>query len=60
MATTTTATTEAGAADSKRVQFGRARWIWPVIIFLALLPVIGGKTGLISNYGFLQLSLMIV
>jgi branched-chain amino acid transport system permease protein len=27
---------------------------------LALLPIIGGKTGLISNYGFLQLSLMIV
>ena len=25
-----------------------------------LLPLIGGKTGLISNYGFLQLSLMIV
>ena len=30
------------------------------LIFLALLPVIGGKTGLIGNYGFLQLSLMVV
>jgi len=27
---------------------------------LALLPLVGGKTGLISNFGFLQLSLMIV
>ena len=30
------------------------------VIAVALLPIIGGKTGLISNYTFLQLSLMIV
>lgn len=40
--------------------FGRGRWVWAVVIFLALLPIIGGKTGLIGNYGFLQLSLMVV
>src|SRR5882724_1082134 len=36
---------------------------WPLLLFLAgmaLLPLLGGKGGLISNYGFLQLSLMIV
>ncbi len=31
-----------------------------LVVVLALLPIIGGKTGLISNDGFLQLSLMIV
>ena len=34
-------------------------WIGGSLV-LALLPLIGGKTGLISNYDFLQLSLMIV
>ena len=35
-------------------------WIWIGLAGLALLPLVGGKTGLISNFGFLQLSLMIV
>ncbi len=36
------------------------KWIWLGVIFAALLPLIGGQTGLISNFYFLQLSLMIV
>jgi branched-chain amino acid transport system permease protein len=40
--------------------FGRGRWLWAALILLALLPIIGGATGLIGNYGFLQLSLMVV
>src|SRR5262245_13468691 len=39
---------------------GRGRWLWAGVILLALLPAIGGSTGLIGNYGFLQLSLMVV
>jgi branched-chain amino acid transport system permease protein len=35
-------------------------WIWLGIAVAALLPLIGGRTGLISNFYFLQLSLMIV
>ena len=58
MTSTTTAAGEGGAV--KRLSLGQGRWVWAVVIVLALLPVIGGKTGLISNYGFLQLSLMIV
>jgi branched-chain amino acid transport system permease protein len=59
MATTTTASDIPGAKE-RTVAFGRRRWLWLALLVLALLPVIGGKTGLISNYGFLQLSLMIV
>jgi branched-chain amino acid transport system permease protein len=59
MATTTT-TVNGVSAEVHRGSSGRAWWVWGVLIFLALLPLIGGKTGLISNYGFLQLSLMIV
>jgi branched-chain amino acid transport system permease protein len=58
MATTTTA--NGVSAEPPRRAFVRAWWIWAVLAILALLPFIGGKTGLISNYGFLQLSLMIV
>ena len=39
---------------------GRGYWLAATVIVLALLPLLGGKTGIISNYGFLQLSLMIV
>jgi branched-chain amino acid transport system permease protein len=56
------ATTTASAispAVQERPRAGR-KWIWALLLFAVLLPVIGGKTGLISNYGFLQLSLMIV
>jgi branched-chain amino acid transport system permease protein len=57
MATTTTAN---GLAAGRRAIVGQGRWLWAGLVILALLPLIGGKTGLISNYGFLQLSLMIV
>src|ERR1700674_347085 len=60
MATTTTAN---GLPEKKRsglLATAQVRWLWIVLAVLALLPLIGGKTGLISNYGFLQLSLMIV
>ena len=60
MATTTTAN---GLAEKKRsglLATAQTRWLWTALVFLALLPLIGGKTGLISNYTFLQLSLMIV
>src|SRR5262245_63332730 len=40
--------------------FGRQAWLWVALVMLGLLPIIGGATGLISDYGFLQLSLMIV
>lgn len=59
MATTTT-TANGVSAETHRRSIGRAWWVWGLLAFLALLPLIGGKTGLISNYGFLQLSLMIV
>ena len=35
-------------------------WVWIGVLVAALLPIAGGKTGLISNFTFLQLSLMIV
>jgi branched-chain amino acid transport system permease protein len=60
MATTTTTANGMPAAKGQSVLFGTGRWLWLVLLILALLPLIGGKTGLISNYGFLQLSLMIV
>src|SRR6266545_2426336 len=59
MATTATAN-GITATKARAFAFSRRRWIWLVLVVLALLPIIGGKTGLISNYGFLQLSLMIV
>jgi branched-chain amino acid transport system permease protein len=59
MATTVTTGTAAEPQGSA-LGFIRRRWVWLAVIVLALLPLIGGKTGLISNYTFLQLSLMIV
>jgi branched-chain amino acid transport system permease protein len=41
-------------------QTGWSWWVWAVIAVLALLPIIGGKTGLITDFGFLQISLVIV
>jgi branched-chain amino acid transport system permease protein len=35
-------------------------WIWLGIVAAGLLPLLGGSTGLISNFTFLQISLMIV
>jgi branched-chain amino acid transport system permease protein len=59
MASTTTAN---GMAEKRAGLLAtmQTRWLWIVLVVLALLPVIGGKTGLISDYSFLQLSLMIV
>jgi branched-chain amino acid transport system permease protein len=55
-------TTANGIADRERSRpaLGRRYWLLGGVVLLALLPLLGGKTGLISNYGFLQLSLMIV
>lgn len=61
MATTTTEMANGLPSAVRNVlALGRGRWLWAAVIFLALLPIIGGKTGLIGNYGFLQLSLMVV
>ena len=38
----------------------RERWVWIAVVVLALLPIVGGQTGLISNYSFLQLNLMMM
>jgi branched-chain amino acid transport system permease protein len=43
-------------AGLKRTPF----WIYPLLIAAALLPLLGGKGGLISNFYFLQISLAIV
>jgi branched-chain amino acid transport system permease protein len=51
-----TTTDAAKKAERKPVSL----WIWLLVIVAALLPLIGGQTGLISNFYFLQLSLMIV
>jgi branched-chain amino acid transport system permease protein len=54
-------TTATGMASSeRRATAGRGYWLWGAVVILALLPLLGGKNGIISNYGFLQLSLMIV
>jgi len=47
-------------ADAARRGAGQRWWWLLLVVVLAVLPILGGKTGLISNYGFLQLSLMIV
>jgi branched-chain amino acid transport system permease protein len=60
MATTTNPVTEAPAATRPGGVAWQSWWIWIGLAGLALLPVVGGKTGLISNFAFLQLSLMIV
>src|SRR6516164_2065570 len=56
----TTATTANSPVTAAARPAGHKWWIWLMVAVLALLPLLGGKTGLISNYGFLQLSLMIV
>src|SRR5262245_57509502 len=57
MASTTTA---AAKGHTGLPAFARNWWLWGALILLALLPIIGGKTGLISNYSFLQLNLMMM
>src|SRR5215471_18457991 len=56
----TTATTANSPVTTAARPAGHKWWIWLMVALLALLPLLGGKTGLVSNYGFLQLSLMIV
>ncbi len=58
-----TTTTIPGMADATDATGGRARtplWVWGLVAIAALLPVISKLTGLITNFTFLQLSLMIV
>lgn len=52
----TTQATPEGAIAPRRIP----AWALIGVLCAALLPVVGGKTGLISNFYFLQLSLMIV
>jgi branched-chain amino acid transport system permease protein len=59
MATTTNPVNETTVVKQTGVASQRG-WIWIGLAGLALLPLVGGKTGLISNFAFLQLSLMIV
>jgi hypothetical protein len=55
-----TTTANGMAASERSPSLGRGYWLAATVIVLALLPLLGGETGIISNYGFLQLSLMIV
>src|SRR6185437_3320468 len=55
-----TTTANGIAASQRSPSLGRGYWLAGTVIVLALLPLLGGKTGLVSNYMFLQLSLMIV
>jgi branched-chain amino acid transport system permease protein len=57
---TTTAANGVAAKNAGSVAPRSSRWLPLLLIILALLPLLGGKTGLITNYMFLQLSLMIV
>ena len=60
MATTTQLANGLPSVVRSALALGRGRWLWAALIALALLPAVGGATGLIGNYGFLQLSLMVV
>jgi branched-chain amino acid transport system permease protein len=60
MATTTTTASDMASANRAAGALGSGRWLWLVLLGVAVLPLVGGKIGLISNYMFLQLSLMIV
>src|SRR5262245_56462799 len=60
MANTTTANGVTSRRHSPLAAFVRQRWLWVALALFALLPIVGGKTGLISNYSFLQLNLMMM
>ncbi len=53
-------TTIPQAATTETSRLGIPLWLWPLLLVAFALPWIGGKTGLISNFTFLQISLMIV
>ena len=55
----TTVLASGTAADRSPGSLWRYRW-WFLLIVLPLLLIAGGKAGLVSNFQFLQLSLMIV
>ena len=59
----TTSTTRDGITIEQRkspLTLVREYWVWIAVVLLALLPFVGGQTGLISNYSFLQLNLMMM
>jgi branched-chain amino acid transport system permease protein len=58
MATTTAA--EVNAEQGSLLAAIRARWVWVAVVVLAALAIAGGKTGMISNYTFLQFNLAIM
>jgi branched-chain amino acid transport system permease protein len=60
MAGTTTANGVTSGRRSSPVAFVRQHWLWVALALFALLPIVGGKTGLVSNYSFLQLNLMMM
>ena len=60
MATTATANGVSGERRKSLAEIVRERWLWVALAALALLPIVGGLTGLISNYSFLQLNLMMM
>jgi len=45
---------------AKHRSFGARRLLPLLLVVLAVVPIVGGKAGLISNYGFLQLNLMMM
>jgi branched-chain amino acid transport system permease protein len=58
--TTTTANDVPATVDAAARGSANNRWLWAVLGALFLLPFFSSATGLISNYTYLQLSLMIV
>jgi branched-chain amino acid transport system permease protein len=60
MASTTTVNSVASERRNSLPAFLRERWLFVAVALFALLPIIGGQTGLVSNYSFLQLNLMMM
>lgn len=60
MAVTSPAATSGERAPEAMPTRSVPMWVWVGVAVAALLPIAGGKAGLISNFTFLQLSLMIV
>ena len=50
-----------GLGRDSFLSFARTWWLAPsLVVVVAVLPIVGGKAGLISNYWFLQLNLMMM